>query len=336
LTDTRKVEEGLGAFFRELYGEEASVEGFEDITVGWETQIVAFTLHQPGGEALGLVARIYGAGAGGKAEQEFDVMRRLGSVGYPVPAVYAYEASGETLGAPFIIMERVTGGTLWDVFFAGPRGRYGDVLAVNIKLMARLHEIPPAKVLPGVSRLRTRRRVTERVGEEAKELDGHGLRDAFHSLIEWLTDNAGSLTESPTCLIHQDFHPRNILLRPDGSPVVIDWSSCAVGDFREDLCWTALLAGAFIDEPLRRAVYDGYGGASARELVDLPYFEAYSGLRRLADAAVTMKAGATARGMRPEALGEMERNRPHYSRVLSVVVEATGTPMPGIARVLGV
>ncbi len=336
MTDTRKIEEGLGAFFRELYGEEASVEGFEDITVGWETQIVAFTLHQPGGEALGLVARIYGAGAGGKAEREFDVMRRLGSVGYPVPAVYAYEASGDTLGAPFIIMERVTGGTLWDVFFAGPRERYGDVLALNTRLMARLHGIPPAKVLPGVRRVGTRRRVLERVREEAKELDEHGLRAAFDPLIEWLTANAKSLTESPTCLIHQDLHPRNILLRPDGSPVVIDWSSCAVGDFREDLCWTALLAGAFIDEPLRRAVYDGYRRVSTRNLVDLPYFEAYSGLRRLADEAITVKAGATARGMRPEVLGEMEKNRPHYARVLSAVVEATGVPMPGIARLLGV
>jgi len=336
LIDTRKVEKGLGALFRELYGEEARVEGFEDITVGWETQIVAFRLQPQGREALDLIARIFGVGAGGKAEQEFDVMRRLGSAGYPVPVVYSYEASGETLGAPFIIMERITGGTLWDVFFAGPRERYGDVLALNTRLMAQLHEIHPVKVLPGVRRLRTRRRVLERVGEEASELDGHGLRDAFDPLIEWLTDNAGSLSESPTCIIHQDFHPRNILLRPDGSPVVIDWSSCAVGDFREDLCWTALLAGAFIDEPLRRAVYDGYGGASARELVDLPYFEAYSGLRRLADAAITMKAGANTRGMRPEALGEMEKNRPHYSRVLSVVVEATGTPMPGIARVLGI
>ncbi len=336
MTDTRKIEEGLGAFFRELYGEEASVEGFEDITVGWETQIVAFTLHQPGGEALGLVARIYGAGAGGKAEREFDVMRRLGSVGYPVPAVYAYEASGDTLGAPFIIMERVTGGTLWDVFFAGPRERYGDVLALNTRLMARLHGIPPAKVLPGVRRVGTRSRVLERVREEAKELDEHGLRAAFDPLIEWLTANAKSLTESPTCLIHQDLHPRNILLRPDGSPVVIDWSSCAVGDFREDLCWTALLAGAFIDEPLRRAVYDGYRRVSTRNLVDLPYFEAYSGLRRLADEAITVKAGATARGMRPEVLGEMEKNRPHYARVLSAVVEATGVPMPGIARLLGV
>ncbi len=336
MTDTRKIEEGLGAFFRELYGEEASVEGFEDITVGWETQIVAFTLHQPGGEALGLVARIYGAGAGGKAEREFDVMRRLGSVGYPVPAVYAYEASGDTLGAPFIIMERVTGGTLWDVFFAGPRERYGDVLALNTRLMARLHGIPPAKVLPGVRRVGTRRRVLERVREEAKELDEHGLRAAFDPLIEWLTANAKSLTESPTCLIHQDLHPRNILLRPDGSPVVIDWSSCAVGDFREDLCWTALLAGAFIDEPLRRAVYDGYRRVSTRNLVDLPYFEAYSGLRRLADEAITVKAGATARGMRPEVLGEMEKNQPHYARVLSAVVEATGVPMPGIARLLGV
>jgi len=56
-------------------------------------------------------------------------------------------------------------------------------------------------------------------------------------------------------------------------------------------------------------VYDSYGKASKRVLSDLPFFEAFVSLRRLADAAITLKAGGEARGMRPDAVGEMEGNR---------------------------
>ena len=337
MTDISKVEKGLGVLFRELHGGDTRVEGFEDITVGWETQIVAFRLLPPSGETMDLVARIYSGPSGGrKAEWEFNVMYRLGAVGYPVPLVYTYEAGGDTLGSPFLIMKRIKGGVLWDVFFSSPREKYGEVLALNSRLMAQLHEIPPAKVLPGVRRERTRRRVLDRVHKEAEQLEEHGLQTTFEPLITWLSDNTGTLTESPPCLIHQDFHPRNILLRLDGSPVVIDWATCTVGDFREDLCWTGLLAGTFIDESLKQAIYDAYGGASPRVLVDLPYFEAFAGLRRLADVAVTMKAGAAARGMRPEAIREMEGNRLHYAKVLKVVTEATGVKLPELTRLLGV
>jgi aminoglycoside phosphotransferase (APT) family kinase protein len=335
LTDMRKVEEGLRAMFNELCGPEARLDGFEDITVGWETQIVAFTLTQPGAEVLDLVARIYSGQSGGrKAEHEFNVMHRLAAVGYPVPTVYSYEAGDDTLGSPFIIMERIRGGILWDVFFSSPKEKYGEVLALNSQLMARLHEIPPRKVLTG-AKTKTRCRVLNRVDAEAEGLRIHGLEPAFIPLIGWLRDNAGELIASPTCLIHQDLHPRNILLRPDGSPVVIDWAACAIGDFREDLCWTALLADTFIDESLKMAIYDSYAEASPRSLSDLPYFEALAGLRRLADAAVSMKAGAADRGMKPEAIREMDGNRPHYAKILKVVTETTGEGLPELTHFLG-
>ncbi len=337
LTEISKVEEGFSAFFHELYGDGTRVECFEDITVGWETQIVSFRLLPSEGESLDLIARIYSGQSGGwKAQWEFNVMHRLDAVGYPVPKVYAYESSGDTLGSPFLIMERIRGGVLWDVFFDGPREKYSDVLAINTRLMAQLHDISPAKLLPSVKRLKTRRRVLDRVQKEALDLEGHGLQGVFEPLIAWLVNNAETLIETPPCLIHLDFHPRNILLRLDGSPVVIDWATSTIGDFREDLCWTGLLAGAFIDEPLKQAIYDSYGDASPRVLVDLPYFEAFAGLRRLVDVAVTLKAGAMARGMRPEAIREMEGNRPHYANVLRVVKDATGVKLPQLTRLLGV
>jgi len=109
-------------------------------------------------------------------------------------------------------------------------------------------------------------------------------------------------------VIHRDFHPRNILLRRDGSPVVIDWGACRLGDFREDLCWTGLLAGTFINVTLKDAFYEVYKTFSHRTLESLDYFEAQAALRRLADVSISLKAGPEARGMRQEAVDQMEQN----------------------------
>ena len=160
---------------------------------------MAFTLQIPGEAPLDLVVRIYPGNDGArKAEWEFNVMQRLGSVGYPVPKVYAYEAGVETLGSPFLIMERITGGTLWDVFFSAPRERYGEVLALNSRLMANLHDIPVNKVIPGVYLVKTRRRVLGRIGEEEKELEEHGLEAAFEPLVGWLKCNAERIYREST------------------------------------------------------------------------------------------------------------------------------------------
>lgn len=337
MIEISKVEMRLRSLFHELHGEDTCVECFEDITVGWETQIVAFRLLPAEEEPLDLIVRIYSGQSGGwKAYWEFNVMYRLDAVGYPVPKVYAYESDRDTLGSPFLIMERIRGGVLWDVILSKPREKYGEILAINTRLMAELHSIPPAKVLPDVKCVKTRRQVLCRVQKEAHELGNHGLQGVFEPLIVWLSDNAGTLTESPLCLIHLDFHPRNILFRSDVSPVVIDWATSTLGDFREDLCWTGLLAGAFIDELLKQGIYDSYVSVSPRVLVDLPYFEALAGLRRLADVAVTLKVGAEARGMRPEVIKEMEANKLHYASVLRVVTNATGVKLSKLAQLLGV
>ena len=331
-----KVVDGLGDLFREMHGEEVRIVAPQDITVGWETQIVAFTLEVPEEEPLELIVRIYSVNNGGwKAKWEFNVMRRLAAAGYPVPMVYTYEADIKTLGSPFLIMERISGGTLWNVFFSSTKEQYGKVLSLNTRLMANLHDIPVSKVIPRVSLMKTKHRVLGRISEEQKELLEHGF-GAFMPLSEWLNDKAQRIVESPLCIIHKDFHPRNILLREDGSPVVIDWAGCTVGDFREDLCWTGLLAGTFIDESLRQEVYNSYAEYSARELLDLPYFEAFAGLRRLADVAITLKVGTSARGMRPEAITEMKNNRPHYSRVIARVEAVTSLDLAEVGRLIGI
>ena len=75
-----------------------------------------------------MVLRVFsGDNAGRKARKEFNLMRRLHEVTYPVPEVYSHEETGDTLGKPFILMERIMGKTL-DVLIEQKRDKKTDKL----------------------------------------------------------------------------------------------------------------------------------------------------------------------------------------------------------------
>ena len=67
---------------------------------------------------------------------------------------------------------------------------------------------------------------------------------AFNANLKWLEARRDSVPCVQPTIIHYDFHPANILIREDGSAVVIDWSQFDVSDRRFDLAWTMLLVGA--------------------------------------------------------------------------------------------
>lgn len=109
------VRRRLEVLYKEIHGETTKVTGFRDITSGWETRLYAFELKLPNKPIINLIARIYSAESGSKkAVHEFNTIKALLRVGYPVPEVYIYDAGFEQLGSPFIVMERIDGGTLYE------------------------------------------------------------------------------------------------------------------------------------------------------------------------------------------------------------------------------
>ncbi len=73
----------------------------------------------------------------------------------------------------------------------------------------------------------------------------------------WRAAGAG---EGATCLVHSDPNPSNILRRPDGRLVLLDWEYAHAGDPLED---PAALAA---DEPLAAELLAGIDGADPRGL----------------------------------------------------------------------
>ncbi len=81
----------------------------------------------------GRVLRRYRHGA--STEAETRIMRYVGGLGYPVPAVH--RADG-----PDMVLERLDGGTMLQAFAAGSMG-VAEGAAMLAGLLARLHALPP-------------------------------------------------------------------------------------------------------------------------------------------------------------------------------------------------
>ncbi len=95
--------------------DDIQIQNLQNITIGWETEILSFDFEwRLNGERQlqKLVARIYpGTYAEVKAQKEASIMKRLLEIGYPVPTVHIVETGVSNLGNPFLIMDRIDGGS---------------------------------------------------------------------------------------------------------------------------------------------------------------------------------------------------------------------------------
>jgi aminoglycoside phosphotransferase (APT) family kinase protein len=74
----------------------------------------------------------------------------------------------------------------------------------------------------------------------------------FLPIVAWLEERREAVPCLQPSLVHGDFHPNNILLREDGSAVVIDWAGLQASDARFDLAWTLLLVSTRSSVACRR------------------------------------------------------------------------------------
>jgi aminoglycoside phosphotransferase (APT) family kinase protein len=134
-------------------------------------------------------------------------------------------------------------------------------------------------------------------------------------------DGVACLQPSP---IHWDFHPANVLLRKDGSAVVIDWTQVGVSDARFDLAWTLLLAGSQGSMAWRDRILAEYERLVGARVEQLDYFEVVACLKRLGSVIISLTHGPEKLGMRPEAVAMMKQRLDAIRKVYELLVERTG------------
>ena len=128
----------------------------------------------------------------------------------------------------------------------------------------------------------------------------------------------------------------NILLPPDGPPVVIDWTNFRISDARFDLAWTLVLSYAHASAEWRELILNGYERHAGAPVEALDYFEAFASARRLFDVSISLTLGAEKLGMRADAMDVIRKHLPAHKRVYQLFMQRTGLRVQAIERLFSI
>lgn len=257
------------------------------ITTGWAHEMYAFDVEWGLGAKRRremLVLRLYsGDDAYEMSEREFRNTKRLYDAGYPVPRVCILERTNLFAGKPFIVMDRIEGQGLWELISNSPKGKQRELHRLFCELLVRLHGMDWRPFVDdGLSHETPEPYVFADgcLASARAALRQHSL-PGFLPIVEWLQERRDDVPCLQPTVIHGDFHFNNILMRNDGSPVVIDWTTLRVSDPRVDLAWTLLLQRTHVNVELRNFILQEYERLTEAKIPRIEWFEMHACLWRL-------------------------------------------------------
>jgi len=239
--DPAWMPERLAAFLGPVLGPEVRVESYEQVLGGFSRLTARFRCSVDGGPSRTLILR------GDPPPErettrtdrgvEFRVMSALYRAGtVPLPEPLALDESGTALGTPAMVMEDVPGRSLLHEAAATDAAGRPDLAMRLVDLAVRIHTVDTAS-LPELDRARDWDGYIDGCIAAWREIErGHPESDPFiRYLATWLDVNRPP--PAPLGLVHGDFQSTNVMVRPDGQFVALDWELPHIGDPREDLGW---------------------------------------------------------------------------------------------------
>ncbi|ALI25886.1 Phosphotransferase [Mycolicibacterium fortuitum] len=243
-----------------------------------------------------------------RLDHQFEVMRQVSELtDVPVPNVRWMDTTGEVLGTPFFLMDRVDGQVPPDVmpytfggnwFADAPLERQRELQDSTVEVLAKLHAIPDAAERfaflsevdpPGDTPLRRHFGWLKDWYEYA--VPDIGRSPLVERALQWLEDNfPDDVAASESVLIWGDSRIGNVLYDNFRPSAVLDWEMATIGPRELDVSWIIFahmvfqeLAGMAglpgLPDVMReedvRATYRELTGA---ELGDLRWFYIYSGV----------------------------------------------------------
>jgi aminoglycoside phosphotransferase (APT) family kinase protein len=328
---------GLRTYYKDMLPglQNIQVQNLVDITSGWESELYTFELeYGPPSDRIheDLVLRIYsGDGAANKAAHEFSSIQQLHENGYPVPAVYLLENECSPFGdRPFIIMEKIKGEELWSKMARATEEELSELVILFCNLIAQLHKLDFHPFIIDLDH--NQRENPYAFFDELMNIARNGVgkysQPGFRAIIDWFQEHREQFRCTRPSLTHNDFHPGNVLIRENGRPIVIDWTSFRISDARFDLGWTLLLAYAYMGADWRDRILEGYEQHIGSGIQALEYFEAFACARRLFDVSTSLLLGAEKLGMRSDAVESMRRDITAHQRVYQLFVKRTNLNIP--------
>ncbi len=336
---TGDVQAKISEYYSGLYPNRIgqTISQLADITSGWEAQLYVYVVeYLEEGQKVSedRILRLFrGYQASQRATSEFNVLSRLHGMGFPVPEVFHLESEDMRLGGSFIIMERVFGSNLSDVLRSASEEEAERLMTEFTRIWVHLHRLDGSDIIPGFPD-----GDTDRYLDDLFSLANGLMRDLgvtwFQPVLDWLEAHRGDVTPEGLRVIHMDYHTQNVMVRDDGSMVVLDWTQAAPGDYRADLAWTALLMSTYGDPKTRDTVLEMYERISGKETLDIEYFDVIAAARRLLSIAASLNRGAEQMGMRSGAEEHMRRSSEHLQKVYGLLKERTDLRLPELEELL--
>ena len=180
-----------------------------------------------------------------KCIREYELLRDLGQIGFPVPEVYLCECDSRFLGYPFVIMqkEEVVKKSINEIV---------DCFALTL---ANLHNLkidgiglkvlrPPKNEYAFAKRWPIH--FTHYLNLETKH--DKKLKKDFILAIKWLNSKVSNSSCQHYCIAHGDYHPGNVCLTKDSRMIVLDWDSTEIGDPAYDVGYAYHFIRFFSDQ----------------------------------------------------------------------------------------
>jgi aminoglycoside phosphotransferase (APT) family kinase protein len=211
--------------------------------------------------------------------EQFAILTALHGSNVPVPRPVALETDPSVLGAPFIIVDRVTGEVPipWgaDVADAAARLRMADRF---VEVLARIHAFDWRRA--GLSRL-LGNDAARRIDPAAREIkrwehvvDTLSLRPEpiLREALLWCKRNKPK--PDRISLTHGDYRLGNFIWKDGDIQAFLDWEIAGIGDPMADVGWISMYAWrdrdptlwtGLIDRPQFIALYERHSGHSVDE-----------------------------------------------------------------------
>jgi aminoglycoside phosphotransferase (APT) family kinase protein len=295
------LDDRLLACLRERLGGAVSyAEPPTPLSGGFDTIIHGLRLSGATGDWSGpLILRIMTRGtSGARVRREAAAHAALDKGGFPVPRVLLAEPEPAPLGAPFLIMLRLAGETMWSA--AAKARSLAPLLALPRRLAeihARLHRVGGELLRESAQTFGVdlaTMRVEARVEDVGRRIDRAGLGGLSEG-ARWLVRNRPAPAQAEV-ISHGDFHPHNIMVEGGRLSGVIDWADVTLAEPAYDIAGLrviALYADPGVPRWARRPTnmmrrlmvgryMSLYRSAAPLDTRNLPYYEAIRILSALA------------------------------------------------------
>lgn len=288
-----KVSAQLRTWVAGHYGTHAVLSGVASLG-GHSAVTIGFDVRQDGRPDERLVLKVPPQGV--RPRDNFDVLRQvpllgvLGEHGVAAPAIRWSSDDVKWFGQPYIVMTRLQGRSLADIFDRhAPRipDSCGALFFEAMQALMQIHSIDGMRTLQGWSEPRSLvMEIDHWVGVLRKSTNQTWIRDGMelHRLL-----HAAAPRQWVSGIVHGDFYSNNWLFDEGRLTGVVDWESTTLGPILLDLGWVSMMYDVEGWGPLRRTLMGwhpepdeliaAYAKSSSIDLSDINWYRALAGYR---------------------------------------------------------